>query len=159
MRANFVSQAEKPRSPGVKVKFLVEERVVRNVHLAIFAKITSVRVDDRRGIVVDSGRAPLEERGHDDHAEFLGERLHFPGRRPGHWLGQLEVFVILDLAEIDGAKEFLQADDLRALRGSLADATFGGGKVASRSTEHRLCTAPIITFCCDMAWSLPHFGG
>ena len=51
-----------------EVEFLVVERVVRDVHLAILAKKFAVRVDDRGGIVIKPGVAALEERGDDDHA-------------------------------------------------------------------------------------------
>ena len=44
-----------------EIKFLVIQRIVRNVHLAIFAEQFSVCVDDRRGIVINARAAFLEK--------------------------------------------------------------------------------------------------
>jgi hypothetical protein len=59
-------------------------------------------------------RPALEKRRHDDDAAFprhLAERLR---GRPGNLLRQLEVFVILDLAEILRAEQLRETDHVRS---------------------------------------------
>ena len=74
-----------------EVELLVVERVVRDVHLAVGAASRAVGVEHDGGVVVDAGRAPLEDRADDHDLELagqLGERL---GGGPGDRLGQVEV--------------------------------------------------------------------
>ena len=52
---------------GREVVLLVVERVVGDVHLAIEAAERAVGVEDDRRVVVDPGRAALEDRADDDH--------------------------------------------------------------------------------------------
>ena len=100
---------------GREIKLLVEQRIIGNVHLAIDAEQRAVRVDDRRRVVINARRALLEERGDDHHLVFLRELLKRVGARAGNRFGQFEVFVVFALAEILRAKQFLRADDLRAV--------------------------------------------
>ena len=109
---------------GSEIKFLVEERVVGNVHLAIDAEERAVGVDDGGGVVIKAGGALLEKRGDDDDGMFFGEFLKGGGAGAGDGLGQFEIIVVLALAEILGAEQFLGADDLRALLGG----AFGEGE-------------------------------
>ena len=51
-----------------KVKFLVIERIVRDVHLAVDAQQLAVGVDDGGGVVINAGGALFKERGDDDGA-------------------------------------------------------------------------------------------
>ena len=97
-----------------EVEFLVKQRVVRDVHLPVFAEVRAVGVDDRSGVVVEARAAFFEKRGDDDDAALLRQPGHRRGARAGDLLGELEVFVILDLAEILRGEKLLQADDLRA---------------------------------------------
>src|SRR5207244_9439028 len=48
-----------------EVKLLVVKRIIGNVHLAIFAKKSSVSIDDGRRVVIDSRTPFLEERRND----------------------------------------------------------------------------------------------
>ena len=105
-----------------EVKLLVIRRVVGDVHLAIFPEVLSVRVDDRGGVVVNAGRAFLEERRDDHHAAFPRDRFKFRGRGAGNFLGQGKVRVVFRLAKILRAKQLRQADDLRALLRRVANA-------------------------------------
>src|SRR5437867_4944040 len=50
-----------PKVPGSEIKFLVIERIVRNVHLAVLAEQLTVRVDDCGGIVINARATPLEK--------------------------------------------------------------------------------------------------
>ena len=47
---------------GREVELLVVERIVGDVHLAIDAVELAAAVDDGRSVVIDAGRAPLEQR-------------------------------------------------------------------------------------------------
>src|ERR1700730_4547252 len=49
-----------------KIKFFVIERIVRNVHLAIFAGERSVGVNRSGCIMINSGSTPLENRSDDN---------------------------------------------------------------------------------------------
>src|SRR4029434_8060064 len=79
--ADADADLREPRGPRAEAKIawreielFVKERVVRNVHLAVFPEEFAVRVDDHRGIVVKAGAAFLED-GCDDHdPQFRSER-------------------------------------------------------------------------------------
>ena len=120
------SKAEVPRS---EVKFLVKKRIVWDVHLPVFPEECPVGINDGGGIVVKAGRAPFEERGDDHHTKFPSEFLENRGRGARDRLGEVEVFVVFDLAEVDRLEKLLKADDVRALGSSLAHAPTGSGDV------------------------------
>src|SRR2546423_14443324 len=50
-----------PKVAGGEIKFLVIERIVWNVHLAVLAEQLTVRVDDRGSVVINDRAAPLEK--------------------------------------------------------------------------------------------------
>src|SRR5204862_1249184 len=52
--------------------------------------------------------------------------------RPGDRLGQLEVRVVLGLAEVEAPVQLGETDDLRALSRGLPDSVLGGGLVRAR---------------------------
>ena len=70
------------------------------MHLAILPEILAVRVDDRGGVVVNTGRAFLEERGDNDDATFARDFFQLRGRRPGNFFREREVRVVFALAEV-----------------------------------------------------------
>src|SRR5438128_1357033 len=109
---------------GREIKFFVEQRVVRDVHLAIAAGQRTVRVNDRGRVMVNAGGALLEQGRDHDHSMFPGELLKRGGARTGNPFGEREIFVVFGLAEILRAKELLRADDLSAIFGS----AFGGAQ-------------------------------
>src|SRR5437588_4153736 len=51
---------------GGEIEFLVVERIVRYVHLAVLAGNLSIRVDYHRGVVIDAGSSFLEDRSDND---------------------------------------------------------------------------------------------
>src|SRR5580704_9774373 len=53
-----------------KIKLFVVERIVGNMHLAIFAEEAAVGVDHRASVVIHTGGAALEKRS-DDNDSFL----------------------------------------------------------------------------------------
>src|ERR1043166_2812472 len=87
-----------------EIKLFVVRRIVRDMHLAILAEITPVRIDDRGGVVINAGRAFLKKRGDDDRASFARDFLQLRRRRSRNFLGEREVRVIFALAEILGAE-------------------------------------------------------
>ena len=92
------------------------------MHLAVFAEKLPVGVDDHGGVMIESRRAPLEERSDDDDAPRGGQLLQ--GLRAGtrNRFGQAKMGVILRLAKIERTEELLRGNDLRALVGRLLDA-------------------------------------
>ena len=120
---------EEAEIAGREVEFLVKERVIRDVHLPVAAQQFPAGIENGGGIVIDARRAPLEERGDDNRAGLAGDLRQRLGGRPGNFLRQREVFVILDLAEVLGAEQLRQADDIRSL---------------ARGLPHHLAGAPEI---------------
>ena len=89
--------------------------------LAVLAEVGAVGVDDGGGVVVEAGALDLEDRDHDHHAGLPGELLHpADGRAVRDGLGPAVVLGLLDLAEVGGVEDLLEADDLGALAGRLA---------------------------------------
>ena len=125
MRPNFVSNARKPRSPGREVELLEEQRIVRDVHLAVDAEQRAIGIDDCRRVVVEARGALLEERSDDHDAQFGGERAEAIGGGAGNGFRQIEQPRVFFAAEILRAEQFLQADDLRALSRGFADSLDG----------------------------------
>ena len=99
------------------------------MHLSIDAAQAAVRIDDCGGVVVHTGRAPLEQRADDHHSQFARELRERLGRRARDRLRQVEEPGVLLAAKILRAEQFLQADDLRAPARRLADAPDGFGQV------------------------------
>src|SRR5215475_11670345 len=64
-------------------------------------------------------RALLEDRSDDDNASTFGQLLEGLRRRPWNWFCQIKKTVILTLAEVLRTKQFLGANDLCTLPGSL----------------------------------------
>jgi hypothetical protein len=58
--AVFRGEIRKAEIAGGKIKFFVVERVVGDVHFAVFAEEAAVGVENRAGIVVDAGSAALK---------------------------------------------------------------------------------------------------
>src|SRR5262249_45955921 len=105
-----------------EIELLVEERVVGDVHLAVEAERPALGADDDRAVVVEAGRALLED-GDDDRDPRLlrgaAERLR---ARAGDRLREAEERLVLLLAEVRRAVELGQADDLRSRPRRVADA-------------------------------------
>src|SRR5690606_5606641 len=104
-----------------EVELLVELGIVRDVHLAILAQVRALCVDDRRGVVIETGGALLEQRRDDHHAQLGGDLLQSLSARTRDGLSEREELVVLSLAEVVPAEEFLEADHLGAPGCGLAD--------------------------------------
>ena len=98
-----------------EVKFLVIKGIIRNVHLAIFTEEFAIGTDNCGCVVIDAGTAFLEKRRDDDDPELTREFAKGRRRSSGHFLGQLEILVILGLAKVLRPKKFGEANDLPAL--------------------------------------------
>ena len=123
---------------GREVVLLVEQRIVRDVHLAVDAEEAPVGVDDRRRVAVDAGRLPLEDRHDDDDRQLTRERLHRVRRRTGNRLGQVEAVALLRLAEVERVEQLLQADDLRAAPGRVPHEPLGAPDDCSAASRIRV---------------------
>src|SRR5688572_9815584 len=99
---------------GREVELFVEQRIVRDVHLAIHAHQRPVGVDYRRGVVIDAGGALLEERGDDHRLVLLRQPRECVGRRARNRFREREEAMVFHLAEILGAEQLLGAENLRA---------------------------------------------
>src|SRR5687768_13459318 len=64
-------EGAKAEVAGSEVKLLVEQGIIRDVHLAIEAANLAVGVDDRSRVVIQAWRAALEQRADDDDAVLL----------------------------------------------------------------------------------------
>ena len=127
----FAVIVEMPVARG-EVVLLVEQRVVRDVHLPVDAEQAAIGVDDRRRVPVDAGGLPLEDRHDDDDRQLARQRLHRVGRRPGNRFGEIEAIALLRLAEVERVEQLLQADNLRASSGRVPHEPLGAPKVALR---------------------------
>ncbi len=116
--------------PGREVELLVVERVVGDVHLPVDAGETAVDVVHGRGVVVEPGRAALEDRADDHDLQLLGQEAEGVGGRSRHRLGQREVRVVLGLAEVLAAEELGERDDLGSGLRGLANGLEGGVEIA-----------------------------
>jgi len=107
---------------GSEEKFLVEERVIRDVHLAVFAEVAAIGINDGGSIVVETGGTFLKEAGNNDDAVFFCSSAHRLGAWAGNAFREFEKFVIFGLAKILGGEEFLEANDLCAFGCGISDA-------------------------------------
>lgn len=98
-----------------EVKFLVKQRVIGNMHLAVNPQERPVRIQYGRRIMIES-RRPFFEKRRDDHHFILfcncGKSLR---RRPGNTLRQRKIRMVLALAKILGFEELVRADNFRSL--------------------------------------------
>ena len=93
---------------GSEIEFLVVERIVGNVHLAIFAEEGAVGIENGAGVVVDAGGAALEKRNDKYDFFFLGYFGERFGRWAGDRFGQIEKIGIFLAAEIFAPKKLVQ---------------------------------------------------
>ena len=82
------------------------------MHLAVEADDLAGGVDDGGAVVIEAGRAPLEDRRHHDDARLAGRAPERLRARARHRLREVEQGRVLLLAEVGRAVELGQADDL-----------------------------------------------
>src|ERR1019366_2148589 len=115
-----------------EIEFLEVKRVVGDMHLAVFAKERSIGVYNCGSVVINTGGAALEQRPNDGDVQAAREFRKGLGRRPRNRFREFKEIRIFLAAEILRAKQFLQANDLGAARGGLANTRFRLGKVLPR---------------------------
>src|SRR5579862_5501472 len=99
---------------GCEIKLLPKSGMtMRNVVLAIFAKIPAVGVDYRSCIEIHARHLFFVDGNHNHHAMFRGDFLHQLSRRPvGHALREFVPTCVLLRTKIRPVEKFLQAKDL-----------------------------------------------
>jgi hypothetical protein len=123
----FGVEVEKAEIAGGEIKFFVVERIVGNVHLAIFAEVGAVGVEDGAGIVVNAGGAAFKNGNDESNFLFFGDLGEALGGRTGNGFGEIEEFGVFGAAKIFAGEKFVETDDLSATRGRFAD-LFGSAK-------------------------------
>src|ERR1700675_2380091 len=123
---------------GSEIKFLVVERIVGDVHLAVDAAQRAICIEDRGRVVIETGRALLEERRDQHDFISLGGGGKLLRARAGNRLGKIEQSGVFALAEILGLEEFGQADDVRAFSCRLRNTIERFSQIVSRlwATRH-----------------------
>ncbi len=115
--------------------------------LAVLAEVGAVGVDHGGRVVEDAGLLLLVHRQHEDDVQFPGERLEaLDDRTVGDPLGVLVERRVLDLAEVRSVEQLLEAQDLSALGGRVADRLLvdldhrflvaGPGRLEDGGTDH-----------------------
>src|SRR5579862_9376233 len=108
---------------GCEIKLLPKSGMtMRNVVLAIFAKIPAVGVDYRSCIEIHARHLFFVDGNHNHHAMFRGDFLHQLSRRPvGHALREFVPTCVLLRTKIRPEEKFLQAKDLCLFLSRLLD--------------------------------------
>src|SRR5258708_39148111 len=65
-------EIRKTQVAGREIKFFVIERIIGNMHLAVFAEKSSAGVEHRAGVVINAGGASLEKRDDQGDVFFAG---------------------------------------------------------------------------------------
>ena len=105
-----------------EIELLVIAGVVGDVHLAVFAEVGAVGIDDGGGVVVEPFGTLFKHGADDDHPQFFGEGHEvLSGGSLGDGFGKGEVLIALFVAEIKGGKKLLEANDLRTVGGKLTN--------------------------------------
>jgi hypothetical protein len=85
---------------GREIKFLVVERIVGDVHLAVDAAERAIRVEDCGCVVIETGGTLLEERRDQHNLIFKGGSGKFFSGRSRDRLCQIKEGSVLALAKI-----------------------------------------------------------
>ena len=114
---------------GREIKFFVVERIVGDVHFAVFAEERAVGVEDGAGVVINAGSAAFEEGDNENNFFSFGDLRERVGGRAGNGLREVEEVGVFDAAEIFAQKKFVERDDLRAARSRFANFVDGARKI------------------------------
>jgi hypothetical protein len=125
--SEFGVEVEKAEIAGREIKFLVVERIVGNVHFAIFAEVGAVGIENGAGIVVNAGGATFENGNDESDFLFFSDLREALGGGARNGFGKIEEFRIFGAAKIFTGKKFVETDDLSAARCRFAD-FFGGAR-------------------------------
>src|SRR5260370_42044400 len=109
-RTDLRVERAKAEIAGGEIKLLVVRGIIRDVHLPIDAFDLPISVDDGGGVVIQAGRAALEQRCEHHDAGVSRDATERLSARPGDGFGEIEQSVIFALAAALGAGELRQAD-------------------------------------------------
>src|SRR6185437_3314021 len=107
-----------------EVELLIIRRIVRDVHLAIDARDLGRAIEDGRGVVIQPGRAALEDRCDDHQLQLFREPADARARFARDRFGAVELAHVLVLAEVRTVVQLLQKHQLRTGGFCLAQAGF-----------------------------------
>jgi len=125
----FRVEVWKTEIAGSEIKLFVVQRIIGNMHFAIFAEERAIGIEHGAAVVINTGGAPLEKRNDQSNVTFFGgfgERL---GSWTGDGFGEIEKRGVFRAAEILTPKQFVHADDLRAAFARLADFVDGAREI------------------------------
>ena len=131
---------------GREIELLIEERIVRDVHLAVGAGNAAVRLQDHGGIVINAGRTALKQRKHQHNAQFLGQLAVGLRGRPGDGLRQVAQLGVFLLAEVQTVVQFLQHHQLGTLRSGFTDVLLQTGHILGDMGGARLLHHAYLQF-------------
>src|SRR6185369_8054629 len=97
-----------------EIILFVVQRIVGNVHFAVFAEEPAVGVDHRASVVINAGGAALKKGNDQSDFALLGDLCKFVGGGAWNRLGKIEQRGILLAAKIFAPEKFVERDDLRA---------------------------------------------
>src|SRR4029077_3265433 len=101
---------------GREIKLFVVERIVGDVHLAVFAEERAVGIEDGASVVINASGPAFEEGNDQDDFQFFRNLRERVGGGAGDGFREIEKIGVFGAAKIFAAKEFIHADDLRAAR-------------------------------------------
>ena len=114
---------------GREIEFFVVQRIIGDVHFAIFAEERAVGVDDGAGVVINAGGAAFEKRNDQNDLFFFCDLCEGVSGGAGNRLREIEKIGIFGAAKIFAAEKFIHANDLGAARGGFADFFDGARKI------------------------------
>ena len=116
----FRVEVRKTEIAGSEIKLFVIQRIIWNVHFAIFAEERAIGIEHGAAVVINAGGAPLEKRNDKSDVTFLGGFRERIGGWTGNGFGEIEKRGVFRAAEILASKKLVHADDLRAAFSRLA---------------------------------------
>ena len=122
----------KPEIARRKVIFFVIERIIGNVHFPVHPDQFTIRVQNRRRVVIQTLRALLKERSHNRDLQFFRNRTESLRRWAWDRLRQVEKLRIFFTAEILASEKLGQANDFRTLRRRFPNALDRSVQIAIR---------------------------
>jgi hypothetical protein len=125
----FGVEVEKAEIAGSEIKFFVVERIVGNVHLAIFAEVGAIGIENGAGVVVNAGGAAFENGNDERDFLFFSDLREALGGGAGNGFGEIEEFGIFGAAKIFAGEKLVETDDLSATRGRFVDFFGGTGEI------------------------------
>src|SRR3989475_1289209 len=128
-RTDLRVERAKAKIAGGEIELLVIRGIIRDVHLPVDTFDLPIGVDDGRGVVIQAGRAALEQRCDHHDAGVARDTPELLSARPGDRFGEIEQCVIFALAAVLCAEELRQANKTGALPRRFFDARHRLGEI------------------------------